>query len=104
MNFWKCCAGKKRCEYMKIEIARVKQYNSTYKHIVMVDGVPVCITESGKRASECIQYLNGYNADINDGKIRKILDKYQMPLVNKDTEQMKKRKEKVIHKFSEHIA
>lgn len=89
---------------MKIEIVKVKQYNSTYKHIVMVNDIPVCITEGSKRASECIQYLSGYNADINDGKVRKILDKYRMPLDNKDTEQMKKRKEKVIHKFSEHIA
>lgn len=46
---------------MKIRVIKVKQYNSTYKHIVMVDDNPVCVTESDKRASECIQYLNGYN-------------------------------------------
>ncbi len=92
--------------YMEIKIVKVKQYNSTYKNIVMVDGVPVCITESDKRASECIQYLNGYNADINDGKIRKILDKYRVPSVNKDTELKKKRKEKykAIHQFDKNIA
>lgn len=89
---------------MKIKIVKVKQYNSTYKHIVMVDDIPVCITEGGKRASECIQYLNGYNADINDGKIKKVLDKYRMPLINNETERMKKRKEKAIHKFSRSIA
>lgn len=91
---------------MKIEEIKVKQYNSTYKHIVMVDGIPVCITKSGKRASECIQYLSGYNADINDGKIRKILDKYRTTPVNKDTDKLKKRKmkQKAIHKFNESIA
>lgn len=89
---------------MELKVMKVKQYNSTYKHIVMVDNIPVCVTQGSKRASECIQYLSGYNADINDGKVRKILDKYRMSLANKDTEQMKKRKEKVIHKFSEHIA
>lgn len=89
---------------MKIEEVKVKQYNSTYKHIVMVDGVPICITNSGKRASECIQYLNGYNADISDGKIRKILDKYRLPSVNKDTEMKKRKKKKAIHKFNENIA
>ena len=85
---------------------KVKQYNSTYKHVLMVDGIPVCVTESDKRASECIQYLNGYNADINDGKIKKILDKYRMAPVNKDAEMKKKRKEKhkAIHSFNENIA
>lgn len=91
---------------MEIKVVKVKQYNSTYKHIIMVDRIPVCITESDKRASECIQYLNGYNADINDGKIRKILDKYRTTPVNEDTEMSKKRKEKhkAIHKFNKHIA
>lgn len=87
---------------MDIRIERVKQYNSTYKHILMIDGVPVCITQSGKRMSECIQYLNGYNADINDGKIKKILDQYRLNSVNKDTEMKEKRKEKhkAVHKFN----
>lgn len=89
---------------MDVRVLKVKQYNSTYKHVLMIDGMPVCITRSGKRASECIQYLSGYNADINDGKIKKILDKYRMPLVNKDTERIKKKKEKVIHKFDKNIA
>lgn len=87
---------------MDIKVVKVKQYNSTYKRILMVDGLPVCITASEKRASECIQYLSGYNADINDGTIKKILDKYRMPLINKDTERMKK-KEKTSHKFNENI-
>lgn len=89
---------------MKIEIIKVKQYNSTYKHIVMVDRTPVCITKGGKRASECIQYLNGYGIDINDGKIRKVLDKYRMPLVDKETVMKeKRRKNSAIHKFNENI-
>lgn len=89
---------------MEIKVVKVKQYNSTYKHILMVDGVPICVTEGEKRASECIQYLNGYSADINDGKIRKVLDKYRLPSVNKDTEMRKRRKKKAIHKFNENIA
>lgn len=89
---------------MDIKVLKVKQYNSTYKYILMIEGRPVCITQGEKRVSECIQYLNGYNADINDGKIKKILDKYRLHLVNKDTEQMKKKKQKAIHKFNENIA
>lgn len=89
---------------MDIRLLKVKQYNSTYKRILMIDDNPVCIVASDKRASECIQYLNGYNADINDGKIKKILDKYRIPSVNNDTERLKKRKEKAIHKFSRSIS
>lgn len=89
---------------MDVRVLKVKQYNSTYKRILMIDDNPVCIVTGDKRANECIQYLNGYNADINDGKIKKILDKYRVPLVNKDTEQMKNKKEKVIHRFNENIA
>lgn len=91
---------------MKVKVENIKQYNSTYKHVVIVNDVPVCITESSKRASECIQYLNGYNADINDGAIKKILDKYRMQEVNKDTQMKRNRKEKhnAIHGFSENVS
>ncbi len=40
---------------MDIKVKIVKQYNATYKHIVLIDGDPICITDSGTRASECIQ-------------------------------------------------
>ena len=87
---------------MDIKVSKIKQYNSTYKYVLLVDGNPVCITRSGNRMSECVQYLNGYNADINDGTVRKVLDKYRLPSVNKET---KKRgeKHKAVHKFSENI-
>jgi hypothetical protein len=42
---------------MNITQTRVKQYNSTYKTIISVDGVPVCITRSNKRASDIMFYL-----------------------------------------------
>lgn len=60
---------------MKITQTRVKQYNSTYKTVVSVDGVPVCITRSNKRASDIMSYLSGYEVEINDGKLKKQLDK-----------------------------
>lgn len=40
---------------MKITQTRVKQYNSTYKIVIAVDGVPVCITQSNKRAKQIEQ-------------------------------------------------
>ena len=60
---------------MNITQTRVKQYNSTYKTVISVDGVPVCITRSNKRASDITTYLSGYDVEINDGKLKKQLDK-----------------------------
>ena len=59
---------------MNIQTFKVKQYNSTYKHVLMVDGKPILITESANRMSQCIAYLSDKNVDINDGKIKKTLD------------------------------
>lgn len=67
---------------MDIKVEKVKQYNSTYKNILMVDGMPICIVAGDKKTSECIQYFSGYNTDISDGKIKKILDKYRKASVN----------------------
>ena len=56
---------------MKITQTRVKQYNSTYKTVIAIDGVPVCITRSNKRASDIVSYLSGYEVEINDGKLNR---------------------------------
>lgn len=64
---------------MTITQTRVKQYNSTYKTVVSVDGVPVAMTKADKRASDIVAYLNGYDVEIKDGTIRKTLDKYRKP-------------------------
>ena len=59
---------------MNIIQTRVKQYNSTYKTVILVDGIPVCLTKSNKRASDIISYLNGYDEKINDGAVKRKLD------------------------------
>ena len=59
---------------MKIETYKVKQYNSTYKHILMIDGKPILITQSANRLSQCIAYLSDKRVEIKDGTIKKILD------------------------------
>ena len=77
---------------MNIKTYKIKQYNSTYKHILVVDGVPVCATQGGKQMSKCIQYLSGYNVNISDGRIKKILDKYGVDYaVTKDLSKEKSR-------------
>ena len=61
---------------MDIQTYRIKQYNSTYKTVVTVDGKPICIVDGcGRTVSNIMSYLNGYDVPINDGKIKKILDK-----------------------------
>lgn len=59
---------------MKIETFKVKQYNSTYKHILVVDGIPIVITKSANRLSQCIAYLSDKRVEIKDGVVRKKLD------------------------------
>nr|DAN64183.1 MAG TPA: hypothetical protein [Bacteriophage sp.]DAU46263.1 MAG TPA: hypothetical protein [Bacteriophage sp.] len=60
---------------MNITQTRVKQYNSTYKTVISVDGVPVCITQGNKKASDIVSYLSGYEVEIYDGKLKRQLDK-----------------------------
>lgn len=63
---------------MNITTCRVKQYNSTFKTVISVDGKPICIVAGvGKTVSNIIAYLNGYDVNIADGKIKKALDKYK---------------------------
>lgn len=91
---------------MDIKIVKVRQYNSTNKHVLMIDGEPVCIAAGSNRINECVQYIYGCDADINDGKIRKILDKYRLSGMGKETKMRKRRKERhnVIHKFNEAVS
>ena len=63
---------------MRINTYRVKQYNSTLKTVVCVDEKPICIVQGcGKTLSNVISYIQGYDVGINDGRIKKILDKYR---------------------------
>ena len=62
---------------MKIDTYRVKQYNSTSKTVVCIDGKPICIVQGcGKTLSNIIAYIHGYDVKINDGRIKKIIDEY----------------------------
>lgn len=60
---------------MEISTVRVKQYNSTYKHILIVNGTPVCMARSHITINDCIGYLMNGTPILSDGKIMKILDK-----------------------------
>ena len=61
---------------MKVTTKRVKQYNSTTKTVVMVNGDPICIVQGcGKTVSNIMAFLEGYDVEIKDGKIKKILER-----------------------------
>lgn len=60
---------------MNISSVKVKEYNSTNKHILMVDGNPVCIARGNKSLNDCISYLMNGEPDLKDRRIKKILDK-----------------------------
>lgn len=61
---------------MQVTTKRVKQYNSTTKTVVMVNGDPICIVQGcGKTVSNIMAFLEGYDVEIKDGKIKKILER-----------------------------
>ena len=60
---------------MTISTVKVKEYNSTKKYILMVNGTPVCIVRGKKSLNDCIGYLMNGEPDLKDGRIKKILDK-----------------------------
>ena len=59
---------------MNIETHRIKQYNSTYKYVLCVNGKPILITKGQNRMSKCIAYITDKSVELKDGKIKKLLD------------------------------
>lgn len=60
---------------MEIKTKRLKQYNSTFKYLLLVNNEPICLFKSQNQITEALQYLYGCPAKISDGTIRKLLDK-----------------------------
>lgn len=67
---------------IQFRVIKVKQYNSTYKYIVLHNSAPVCITQSHKRASTIVAYLQGHEVTIGDRKIKKKLDQIRKEIQN----------------------
>lgn len=57
-----------------VKVVKVKQYNSTTKHVVLVHNEPVAITRGADTALAINSYLLGYDVKLNDGKILRKLD------------------------------
>ena len=60
---------------MEVKTYKVKQYNSTNKTVVMIDDEPVCIVKGKKTLSNILAYIQGYEVEIKDGKVKKSIDK-----------------------------
>ena len=61
----------------QISTAKVKQYSSKYKYILLVGGNPVCITRGQKSLKDCISYLLTGEPKLKDGKIMRLLEAYR---------------------------
>lgn len=88
---------------MEIITYRVKQYNSTNKTVIMVDGKPVCIVQGcGKTVSNIVAYLNGYDVEIQDGKIERLLEEVRRM---RETEEKAKRyaDDSLLHSMGEYL-
>ena len=63
---------------MEIKTKKLKQYNSTFKYLLLVDNEPICLFKSQNQITEALQYLYGCPAKISDGTIRKLLEKIKL--------------------------
>ena len=57
-----------------IKVIKVKQYSSKYVNVILVNNIPICTVRGNKSTSDIIAFLQGYETDIKDGKIKKILE------------------------------
>lgn len=60
---------------MTLSTVKVKEYSSTNKYILLVNGKPVCIVRGKKSLNDCIGYLMNGEPLLKDGRIMKLLDK-----------------------------
>ena len=60
----------------EITVYRVPQYMSKRVNVICVDGIPVCTARGKKTTSDIVAKLSGYDVDIGDGRINKLIDIY----------------------------
>ena len=62
---------------MNITTVKTKEYSSSWKYVLIVNGNPACIVRSNKALNACISYLMNGEPVLKDGHIMKLLDKYR---------------------------
>ncbi len=60
----------------EIKVYRVPQYMSKQVNVICVDGIPVCTARGKKTTSDIVAKLSGYDVEIKDGRINKLIDMY----------------------------
>lgn len=60
---------------MKIEVIKVPQYMSKKVNVIMVDGKPLCTCRGNYTTQTIIAKLQGYDVDIKDGRIVKLIER-----------------------------
>lgn len=58
---------------MNINVIRVPQYMSKKVNVIMVDGQPLCTCRGNYTTQLVIAKLQGYDVDVKDGKINKLI-------------------------------
>ena len=66
---------RKKKSMTKIDVVRVKQYSSKYTNIILINDIPVCSVRGRKSTSSIIAYIQGYDVELNDEKLKKQLEK-----------------------------
>lgn len=59
----------------EIKVYRVPQYMSKRVNVICVDGIPVCTARGKKTTSDIVAKLSGYDVEIGDGRINKLIEK-----------------------------
>lgn len=58
---------------MDIKVYRVPQFSARNVYVICVDDVPLCTVRGYKSKNAIITKLNGYDIDITDGRIDKLI-------------------------------
>lgn len=60
---------------MQIKLYSVRHFFSKSRKVICVNGIPIAICRGKRTAMDIVAYLEGYQVDIKDGKLKKDLDK-----------------------------
>lgn len=63
---------------MNIKVIKVKGYSCPKKHLIMVNDKPLIFVNSMKRASKIVTYLEGYEVEIEDKAVKRLLDQARL--------------------------
>lgn len=69
----RCINFRKEISNMNIKVYRVPQFSAKCVNVICVNDVPLCTVRGQKSTNAIITKLNGYDADITDGRIDRLI-------------------------------